>query len=90
MRNLGSIEASGSGNVAALPTLAEIRHWTQRLQEPGHGLDDPERIDMLRALEELRCAVEGAQAEVTADFVLSQREAAARRDVPAARGATEE
>jgi hypothetical protein len=86
MRDLGSIGADGGGGgVVALPSLDEIRGWTRRLGESGRGLDDADRIDLIRALEELKCAAEGAQAEVTADFVLSQREAAARRGVPAAR-----
>jgi hypothetical protein len=36
-------------------------------------------------LETLRCATEAAQSETVADFVVSQRQAAARRGVPAAR-----
>jgi hypothetical protein len=34
---------------------------------------DSERVDLLRALEELSCAAAGAQARITADFVQSQR-----------------
>ncbi len=87
MRDLGSSTTSSSGGADAvvLPSLAEVRGWTQRLGGSGRGLNDAERIDLLRALEELSCAVHGAQAEVTADFVLSQREDAARRGVPTAR-----
>jgi hypothetical protein len=86
MRDLGSIGAErGGGGLAALPSLAEVRGWTRALRGCGRGLDDEERIDLIRALEELRCAVEGAQAEVTTDFVVSQRDAAARRGVPVAR-----
>ncbi len=87
MRDLGSpAGVGGSGaDAAALPTLAEVQGWTGRLQGSGRGLDDTERIDLLRAFEALTCALQGAQAEVTADFVLSQREDAARRGVPTAR-----
>ena len=86
MRELGIIGTVGGGDTLVVPpSRDEIRGWTRRVQESGRGLDDPDRIDLIRALEELKCAVEGAQAEVTADFVLSQREAAARRGVPAAR-----
>jgi hypothetical protein len=49
------------------------------------GLDDAQRIDRLAALETLRCAVEAAQSETVADFVVSQRQAATQRGVPAAR-----
>ena len=86
MRDLGSIGVDGSGgNAAPLPTRDEIQGWTRRLRASVGVMDDADRIDRLRALEELRCAVEGAQAEVTADFVLSQRQAAARRGVPSER-----
>ncbi len=89
MRDLGGFEPDGSGGGAVddvvSPSLAEIRDWTRRLRESGRGLDDAQRIDLIRALEELGCAAAGAQAVVTSDFVLSQREAATRRGVPAAR-----
>jgi hypothetical protein len=84
MRDLGEL-GRASGATVTLPSRAEIQDFTARLAGFGGGLDDAERIDLLRALEELKCAAEGAQAEVTADFVLSQRAAAARRGVPAAR-----
>ena len=51
----------------------------------GDGLDDPARIDMLRALEVLACAARGAQATVTADFDRSQRAEQARAGVPVER-----
>ena len=49
------------------------------------GLDDAEPIDLIRALEELKCAAEGAQAEVTADFDRSQRDGRGAARVPAER-----
>jgi len=65
-------------------TLAEIRQMTGGLSSAEVGLDDRARIDMLRALEELRCAAAGAQAAIAADFDASQREtqraAGVRRD----------
>ena len=87
MRDLGldSGRAIGGVGAGALPSVAEIQSWTQRLNGSARMLDDPARIDMLRALEELKCAAEGTQAEVTADFDASQRAEAARRGQPAER-----
>lgn len=85
MRDLGDATGGVGSGAAALPGLAEVRRFTARLAASGRQLDDAERIDLIRALEELRCAAAGAQLELTADFVTSQREAAARRGVPAAR-----
>jgi hypothetical protein len=68
-----------------LPSVDEIVAVTRRLSGAGLDLDDAGRIDLIRALEELKCAAEGAQAEVTADFDRSQRAAAARRGEPAER-----
>src|SRR5579875_3071767 len=47
--------------------------------------DDATRIDLIRELEELKCAAATAQAEVTAAFVRSQRAAQATAGVPAER-----
>ena len=68
--------------LVALPSAAEVGTWTRRLAGGARGLDDAELIDLIRALEELKCAAEGAQAEATAAFDRSQRAAAARRGVP--------
>ncbi|MGH3346369.1 MAG: DUF222 domain-containing protein [Nocardioides sp.] len=46
------------------------------------SLDDADRIDLIRALEILKCAAEGTQAVATADFDASQRAQAAARGVP--------
>lgn len=56
-----------------------------RLAGSGPGLDDAARIDLIRALEELKCAAEGAQAVVMADFDASQRAVAEAAGVPAER-----
>jgi Domain of unknown function (DUF222) len=84
MRDLGQ-GAGGSGGAAVLPSADEITSWARSLDASGRHLDDAQRIDLLRALEELKCAAAGAQAEVTADFVISQRAQAQERGVPAAR-----
>lgn len=57
---------------------------TRDLAVVDHELDDPARIDLIRALEELSCAAAGAQAVLTADLDDSQRADQAARGVPAA------
>ena len=47
----------------------------------GLPTDDATRIDVLRELERLKCAVEGAQAAIAVDFDGSQRQMAAGRGV---------
>ncbi len=59
-------------------TLAELA----RLD--GADLDDAERIDQIRLLEQLKAAAAAAQARVTVTFDRSQRERAAERGLPAA------
>ena len=49
--------------------MARVRSWTAELAAMHEGLDLGEQIDMLRALEELKCASAGAQAAVTAEAV---------------------
>jgi hypothetical protein len=65
--------------------VAAVRGWTSALLSVPRTLDDAERIDMLRALEELTCAAAGAQVVVTADFEASQRAEQAAAGVPVAR-----
>jgi hypothetical protein len=86
VRDLGS-DAGGSAGAGVLiaPTVAEIEAFSQRLAADAVGLDDAERIDRIAALERLRHASEAALTETVADFVVSQRSAAADRGVPAAR-----
>ena len=72
MFDLGSVR----GAVTALST---------GLSGIGEGSDDVERIDLIRALEELKCAAEGAQAVLTAAFDRSQRAAEAAAGVPVER-----
>src|SRR4051812_42155353 len=65
MFDLGNGAATGVGDVhTAIGMLARI----------GDGMDDVERIDLIAALETLKCAAEGAQAVLTAAFDSSQRE----------------
>lgn len=81
---------SRAGRVAAEQACAPVdvrtvQEWTNSLRSISRDLSDPERVDMLRALEELTCAAAGAQAVVTVDFDASQRTAKAAEGVPARR-----
>jgi len=64
---------------------SSVAAWTETLATAVLDHDDAARIDLLRALEELKCAAEGLQAAVTADFEASQRRLAAEHGVPAER-----
>jgi hypothetical protein len=86
VRDLGTDAASRTGAARqTAPSLDEIETFTARLAADAVGLDDAERIDRIAALESLRRASEAAQTETVADFVVSQRRAAADRGVPAER-----
>jgi len=61
-----------------MPTVDDVRGAGAALSRIGDGHDDVERIDLIRALEELKCQVEAAQAVLTAAFDHSQRETEAR------------
>jgi hypothetical protein len=64
---------------------ATAASWVRRLGAGGGDLDDAARIDLIRALEELKCAAEAAQAVISAEFDTSQRAEQARQGVPAER-----
>ena len=76
----------GSG---AAPTVDDVRGAVLALTRIGEGADDPAedaaRIDLLRALEELKGAAEGAQAVLAAAFDRSQHDVEAAAGVPAGR-----
>jgi hypothetical protein len=72
----------GNGGVLQVD---DVRAATAVLSRIGEGTDDAERIDLLRALEEHKCAAEAAQAVLTAGFDRSQRDAEAAVGVPAER-----
>jgi hypothetical protein len=63
----------------------DVRAAAAALSRIGEGADDVERIDLIRALEELKSAAEGAQAVLTAAFDRSQRAEEAAAGVPAER-----
>ncbi len=72
----------GAGPSAAAPEAAEVMAFARSLAGGTDTLDDGGRIDLIRALEVLKCAAEGTQAVATADFEASQRAQAAARGVP--------
>ena len=65
---------------------ATVKTWQQRLSAAGSstGREDAERIDLIRALEELVCAATAAQAAETVQLDESQRAEQAAAGVPAA------
>lgn len=67
---------------AATLSAPEVRTWSGRLASSATELDDAGRVDLIRALEELKCAAEAVQAAVSADFDASQRADQARNGVP--------
>lgn len=67
--------------VAALPASADVATWIAGLQGEAAELTDAERIDLLRALEQLTCAAAGVQAVLAADLDTSMRAAAAAAGV---------
>ena len=58
--------------------MDDVRGAGVALARIGEASDDVDRIDLIRALEELKCSAEAAQAVLTAAFDRSQREAEAR------------
>jgi len=70
---------------AGVPRVGEVHAAVAALAGIGAGSDDGERIDLIAALEVLKCAAEGAQAVLTAAFDRSQREQEAVAGVPAER-----
>lgn len=68
------IGSASAGPIPMRSCVETVRAWTRLLQAtPRSVADDAERVDLLRALEELACAAAGAQTVVTADFTRSQR-----------------
>jgi hypothetical protein len=65
--------------------VAAVRAFHAQLATLGEDLDDRGRIDLIRALEELKAGAAAAQARVSVAFDASQRAAQAAAGVPAAR-----
>jgi hypothetical protein len=81
----GPSGAVGAATAGVRVTAAVVATWTAALLEVDRDATDAERVDLLRALEELTCAASGAQAVVTGDFDASQRAAQAAAGVRAER-----
>ncbi|GEP34727.1 HNH endonuclease [Nocardioides szechwanensis] len=64
---------------------ASVSQWVSPLADLPRELTDSERIDLIRALEDLKGAAAAAQAVVSVDFDDSQRAAQKERGWPAAR-----
>jgi hypothetical protein len=68
------------------PVTAEmLQSWITGLSRLDRLVDDAERVSQLEVLERLKSAAAAAQAEVTVDFVASQRAKQVAAGVPAAR-----
>ena len=64
-------------------TAADLRWFVGALGRLDDRVDDAERVDQIRLLEEIKSAAAAAQATVTSDFVASQRAAQVQAGVPA-------
>jgi hypothetical protein len=63
----------------------DLTRWVTSLAGLGRDVSDPERVDRIRALEDLKAAAAAAQARLTADLDTSQRRAQADAGIPARR-----
>ena len=61
----------------------ELSRFVAALSMLDPDVDDPERVDQIRLLEELKSAASAAQAKVTTDFSASQKAAQVEAGVPA-------
>jgi hypothetical protein len=62
--------------------LEDVRRWVDALAGLERGIPDAERVDVIRALEELKGAATAALARTITDFDASQREAQRDAGVP--------
>ncbi|MFT4287291.1 HNH endonuclease [Nocardioides sp.] len=63
-------------------TVQVLRGWRERITHVDLPTDDGERIDEIREIEQLKCALEARQARLAAAFDASQRAIAASRGLP--------
>ena len=74
-----------SGDDAGLATVLrspEVAAMARNLGCMDRGVSDAERVEQIRALEELKAAAAAAQALVTADFAASQQAAQVAAGTP--------
>jgi hypothetical protein len=76
---------TGDGAVLDHRVILDVQESLSAALESPSGLDDADRIDALRALEQLACVVSAAQAHLSAELDTSVRETHAAMGVPAAR-----
>ena len=69
------ISDAAAGAPGTAISTGELAAWSVALRALAADVDDAERIDQLRLLEELKSAAAAAQALVTASFARSQRAA---------------
>lgn len=81
----GADRHGADAGLLGAPSLADLERWRVALGEVAHDLTDTDRIDRLRALEELKGAACAAQAALATDFARSQRAEQAAAGVPAER-----
>ena len=62
-----------------------VRAWVSEIARTASSGDDRSRLDLIAALEQLKCAAEGLQADLAADVDASMRQRAAERGVPESR-----
>jgi hypothetical protein len=77
--------AAGTVNGPGTLRTETLGSWVRDLARLDRCVGDAERIDQIRALEELKAAAAAAQALVTADFAASQRAEQVVAGVPASR-----
>jgi hypothetical protein len=72
------------GTVADVSVMRteDIQALTRTMSQVDRELSDQERIDQIRALEQLACAARAAQGTLSDDFDASMRQHAAERGVP--------
>ena len=73
------------GMQTATLDAARVREWVHEVARASSPADDGSRLDLVSALEELKCAAEGLQGDLAVDVDASMRERAADRGVPSAR-----
>lgn len=79
-----AIDTQPPSGTAAGPVLRveEVQAWKASLARLGRDIPDDERVDLIRAFEELKCAVEAGQAVLSVDLDASMRARAAGAGVP--------
>ncbi len=70
---------------AVMVDAERVRAWTADVDHAADPGDNAARLELIRALEELKCAAEGLQADLAFDVDAAMREVAAERGVPEVR-----